>query len=151
MSTKLWRRESGDRGQQTIPHTNWSFTLDCHRRVDIITDVSLLASAMALPSQGHLEVVFHVFAFLKQWQNARLVFDPTYPDIDHSKFRDHDWKSTFGDVQESIPLNMPTPRGKEVDLRAFVDLLTLTTEGTKGIEDLVLFNLSQLCSCFFAL
>ena len=27
----------------------------------------------------------------------------------------------FGDVKETIPLNVPEPRGKEVDLRIFVD------------------------------
>ena len=51
-------------------------------RVDIIKEVSLLASQMEQPHEGHLEAVFHVFAYLKKKHNARMVFDPTYPDID---------------------------------------------------------------------
>ena len=31
-------------------------------RVDIITEVSTLASQMAMPSEGHMGAVFHVFA-----------------------------------------------------------------------------------------
>jgi hypothetical protein len=32
-----------------------------------------------------------------------------------------DWKSMYGDVKEMIPSDAPVPRGKEVDLRLFVD------------------------------
>ena len=35
-------------------------------RIDCITEVSLLASQMALPREGHLDALFHVFAHLKQ-------------------------------------------------------------------------------------
>jgi hypothetical protein len=90
-------------------------------RIDIIAEVSLLASALAMPREGHLEAVFHLFAYLKHKHNARLVFDPTYPDIDYSNFMERDWKATYGDVTEAIPLNAPPPRGKEVDTRLFVD------------------------------
>ena len=81
-------------------------------RVDIITEVSLLASAMAMPREGHLDAVFHVFAYLKRKHNARMVFDPTYPDIDYKTFPDHDWKSFYGDVREAKPLDAPKPLGK---------------------------------------
>ena len=50
-----------------------------------------------------------------------MVFDPTYPEIDLSNFVEQDWKNFYGDVKEAIPLNMPEPRGKEVDIRMFVD------------------------------
>jgi len=90
-------------------------------RVDIITEVSLLASAMAMPREGHLEAVFHMFAYLKRKHNARLVFDPTYPTIDFDNFKDHDWTSMYGNVKEPEPLDAPKPRGKEVDTRLFVD------------------------------
>jgi hypothetical protein len=32
-----------------------------------------------------------------------------------------DWKSMYGDVKEMTPSDAPVPRGKEVDLRFFVD------------------------------
>ena len=34
-------------------------------RVDIITEVSLMASHMAMPREGHLDAVLHIFGFLK--------------------------------------------------------------------------------------
>jgi hypothetical protein len=90
-------------------------------RIDIITEVSLLSSHLALPREGHLEAVYHIFAYLATKHNSRLVFDPTYPDIDLAHFKECDWKSFYGDAKEAIPPNAPKPRGKEVDLRLFVD------------------------------
>jgi hypothetical protein len=90
-------------------------------RVDIITEVSMLASHLAMPREGHLEAVFHMFAYLEKKHNSRIIFDPTYPSIDKTKFLECNWKEFYGDVQEAIPPNAPKPRGKEVDLRLFVD------------------------------
>ena len=45
-------------------------------RVDIITKVSTLPSHMAMPREGHLEAIFHVFAYLNIKHNSRLVLDP---------------------------------------------------------------------------
>jgi len=50
-----------------------------------------------------------------------MVFDPTYPTIDESTFHKGEWKHFYGDVKEAIPPNAPEPRGKEVDLRLYVD------------------------------
>lgn len=90
-------------------------------RVDIITEVSILASQMALPREGHLDALFHVFSYLRKRHNSRLVFDPTYPEIDGNQFIEHDWKHFYGNVCEAIPPDMPKPKGKEVDIRMFVD------------------------------
>ena len=38
-----------------------------------------------------------------------------------SNFIETNWKSFYGDVKEAIPLDAPEPRGKEVDLRLYVD------------------------------
>jgi hypothetical protein len=90
-------------------------------RVDMITEVSLLASHMALPREGHLEAVFHVFGYLRAKNGSRMVFDPTYPVIDASVFKTCDWKEFYGNVKEAIPLDMPEPLGKDIDLRLYVD------------------------------
>ena len=90
-------------------------------RVDIMTEASMMASHMAMPREGHLDTVLHMFAFLRQKYNSRLAFDPTYPTIDMNDFKDCDWKEFYGDVKEAIPSNAPKPRGKEVDLRGYGD------------------------------
>ena len=44
------------------------------RRVDICLEVSLMSSHLALPRMGHLKQVFRIFASLKKYHNAELVF-----------------------------------------------------------------------------
>ena len=39
-------------------------------RVDIITEVSTLASQMAMPREGHLDAALHVFGYLKTKHNS---------------------------------------------------------------------------------
>jgi hypothetical protein len=106
-------------------------------RIDIVTEVSSLASCSALPRKGHLEAVFHIFAYLKLevrgycvrvkvrgWKktNETIIMDPTYPDIDLTKFNDGAaWSSFYGDNHEAIPPHMPKPKGKTLVIRLFVD------------------------------
>jgi hypothetical protein len=90
-------------------------------RVDMICEVSKLASHMALPREGHLEAVFHIFGYLKGKHGSRMVYDPTYPSIDMSVFKQCDWSEFYGNVKEAIPTDCPEALGKEVDLRLYVD------------------------------
>ena len=52
-----------------------------------------------------------------------MVFDPSDPDIDISKFEKQDWASSeFGaEIQEQLPGNMPEPRGLGFIMSAMVD------------------------------
>jgi hypothetical protein len=76
-------------------------------RIDIIIEVSMLSTYICLPREGHLEYVFHVFAYLGLNHNAIVVFDPTYPYVDMGTFIKTDWKSMYGDVKEMIPSDAP--------------------------------------------
>ncbi len=60
-------------------------------------------------------------AYLKAKHNSRLVFDPTYSNIDLSNFQTCEWKEFYGDVKEGIPLDAPKPLGKDVDICMMVD------------------------------
>jgi hypothetical protein len=90
-------------------------------QIDIITEASKLALYMMMPCEGHLNALLHVFSYLRSKHNARLVLDPTYPTIDGSKFKECNWKHFYGDVKEAVPPRAPESRGKEVDIRLFVD------------------------------
>ena len=91
-------------------------------RADITAGVSMMASCMAMPRQGHLEQLFHIFAYLRNKHNSQMVFDPSDPDIDMSLFPVEDWTNTvYGDCKEDSPPNMPEPRGFEPTIRIYVD------------------------------
>jgi hypothetical protein len=74
-----------------------------------------------MPHEGHLDVVYHLFAYLSLHHNSRVVFDPTYHDVDMRAFIKTDRKPMYGDVKEVIPPNAPFTRGKAIDLHLFVD------------------------------
>ena len=90
--------------------------------MDIGVEASMLASCIALPREGNFQQLFHVLAYLKNKHNARLVFDPTYPDINLDDYElNQDWTKLYGNVTKDIPENAPEPRGKEFIMRAYID------------------------------
>ena len=47
-------------------------------RVDVCLEVSMMSSHLAMPRDGHLLAVFHIFAYLKKYHNTELVYDPSH-------------------------------------------------------------------------
>jgi hypothetical protein len=90
-------------------------------QVDIITEVSLMLSHMAMPQERHLDTVLHIIGYLKVKYNSRMCFNHTVPYCDESAFKECDWKQCYGNVEEAIPSNAPTPQGKKVHLRMHID------------------------------
>ena len=76
-------------------------------RINIITEVSLLSSHVALPREGHIDAAVHAMAHVGQKYNSRLVYDPLYPEIDYSVFKKCVWSEFYRDAKESIPMNAP--------------------------------------------
>ena len=88
-------------------------------RIDIITEVSELASQLAKPQESHLEA-FRVFSYLKYKKNSVMIFNPLYPEIDHDdNFPKRDWNNFYGEVKEELPPLMPKPL--KVILQLFCD------------------------------
>ena len=85
------------------------------------TEVSMLASQIALPWEGHLDVIFRVFIYLNTKHNSQLVLDLSYPEINHSDFPENEWTLMYGNVTEAIPPDAPTPHGKQVNLLLYVN------------------------------
>ena len=90
-------------------------------RIDICCEVSMMASQVAMPREGHLQQVYHIFGYLKAHHNARIMMDPSYPDIMIEDFKDEDWSKFYEVEKEPIPSNSPKPIGMEFVIRAFVD------------------------------
>ena len=59
--------ESASCCQSQIGVLHWIVELGC---ADVVAEVSILASHMALPREGHLDAIFHIFACLKGKHDA---------------------------------------------------------------------------------
>ena len=90
-------------------------------RLDIIMPVSLLSRYLAQAREGHLNQVFHIYAYLKEHNESKLVFDDTLPEIDEGRFQDCDWSEFYPGAKEVLPPDMPEARGKSVRMTCFVD------------------------------
>ena len=44
-------------------------------QVDICLECSMMSSCSALPREGHLHQVFHMFAYLNKYNNINMVYD----------------------------------------------------------------------------
>ena len=84
----------------------------------------MLSSHLVLPQERHLKQVYHMFSYLKKYHNSELVFNPSDPIIDESKFEKKDWTSNeFGHCAEDeiISANIPKARGSGFLVSARVD------------------------------
>ena len=91
-------------------------------RVDICTKVLMMSSHLALPCEGHLSEVLHIFSYLKKHHNSEMVIDPTTPVIDGNLFIKQDWvHSLYGceELVEELPDRMPTQIGRM--MRVYID------------------------------
>ena len=59
-------------------------------RVDSCTAVNMMSSCLEMPHRGHLDELFHAFAYLKKNQNAERMSNPTEPEIDMKDFPQED-------------------------------------------------------------
>ena len=100
-------------------------------RVDICCEVSMLSSCLALPREGHLQQLLHMFSYLEKKHNTEMVFDPSVPHIDQSMFPCQDWSNTVyatadclnseGKMEERLPEDLPKAHGRGFVMRVFVD------------------------------
>ena len=66
-------------------------------RVNVCLEVSMMSSHLALPREGHLEQILHIFTYWKKYHNTELVYDPSDPVVDENDFERRDWVSSeFG-------------------------------------------------------
>ena len=109
-------KEDASYYQQQVGVLRWLVELG---RIDICTEVSMLAAYSACPRQGHLAAVFHLYAYLKGNPKSKMVFDPT--PMQHDSQPDHDWSDFYPDYKETIPHNMPEPRGHALQMTCMCD------------------------------
>lgn len=74
--------------QELVGILRWAIELG---RIDILTEVSMLSTYLAMPREGHLQQALHVFGYLKNNQKRSLAMDPRSPNISENRFVEHDW------------------------------------------------------------
>ena len=102
--------------QEQIGVLRWAVELG---RVDIANEVSMLASYCAMPRVGHLNAMFHIYAYLNTHERSKIVFDPSY--IPHIDVEQPDWSDFYPNAKEELPPDMPEPRGEPVVTTTFED------------------------------
>ena len=126
--------------QELIGILRWAIELG---RVDILLEVALLSTQLALPRWGHLQQAYHIFGYLKNSPRRRLYYDPDYPNISEDRFVKHDWEEFYRDAEEEIPLDAPEPRGREVGIHCFVDASHAPDKATRRSQTGILIFVNK--------
>ncbi len=87
----------------------------------MLVAMSMLLRYVVSPREGHLQQLYHVFAYLKHHTRSTMVFDDTEPVFDERRFREVDWSEFYPEASDPIPPNMPEARGNVVSTSCFVD------------------------------
>jgi hypothetical protein len=87
------------RYSQLIRVLRWAVKLG---RIDIYYEVSVVSQHLALPRVGHLEAVYHIFAYLMKHDKSQIIFDPADPIIDNQQFPEADWTVFYGDIGRRV-------------------------------------------------
>jgi Reverse transcriptase (RNA-dependent DNA polymerase) len=104
--------------QELVGVLRWAVELG---RLDILLEVALMSTHLAMPRQGHLQQVYRIFGYLKIHPKRKIAFDPQHPQISERMFQKHDWHDFYRGVAEAIPGDMPEPRGNPMSTHCFVD------------------------------
>ena len=123
--------------QPLVGSLQWALSLS---RFDTATAVMTLSSFRVAPRVGHLERAKRVVCYLAQFSHAKLRFRTLEPDYSSIPDNTYDWAhSVYGDIEEDIPNDIPTPLGKFVRITHYVDANLyhdmLTGRSVTGILD----------------
>jgi hypothetical protein len=124
----LLNKEDTNWLQNFISILHWAVELGC---VDIHLEVSMLASFLVNPREGHLDQCLHIFSYLKAHKKSTMVFDDTVPNVNEERFYQADRTEFYHHAFKALPPNAPEPRGNSVNMCAFIDT---DNEGDKIIR-----------------
>lgn len=109
-------------------------------RYDVHYAVSTMARYSAAPRQGHVAAMMRVFGYLKYYKKHRIVVDPAKLELDETKIIRHDWSALYPGLEEELPPNMLTPKGKSVKLTGYFDADLAADQVTrKSVTGILLF------------
>jgi len=105
--------------QLLIGGLQWSVSLG---RIDITIAIMTMSGFRVAPRQGHLECMQRIISYLVKTKHAAICFRTEEPDFSALPDQQFDWMYTvYGQMEEVLPHDMPTPLGKFVTLTHYVD------------------------------
>lgn len=114
--------------QSMIGSLQWAISLG---RFDIQTATMTMSRFRTSPRQGHLERLKRMYGYLRKFKSAAIRVRIEEPDFSALPVQEFDWAaSVYGNVQESMARDIPTPLGNPVvsvtyvDANLYHDLLT---------------------------
>ena len=72
------------RYRQLIGILRWAVE---RRQIDIYHEIVILSQYLASPCEGHLEALYHIFAYLKRHHKFSHVFNPKYVQVSEDAFQ----------------------------------------------------------------
>ena len=105
--------------QSVIGALQWCVTLG---RFDIACAVMTMSRFRAEPNAKHHEMLDRIIGYLRHTKDAAIRFRTDVPDYEEFEEPEYDWDETvYSGVEEDIPDDVPTPKGKAVRLTTYVD------------------------------
>ncbi len=105
--------------QMLVGCAQWAVTLG---RFDIQYATNTLARYGTCPREGHLKRMLRIFGYLKHHNRARIVMDPSDPNLEAFEFKENDWTGLYDNAEEDIDPDAPTPvDDKELQVTIYVD------------------------------
>ncbi len=87
-----------------------------------------------------------MFAYLKAYFKARIDVDISIP-VQQDKAVQYDWVEYYQGIEEEIPVDMLTPKGKLVVLTTYVDADHASCQETRRSNSGVLFLMNNTPIC----
>jgi hypothetical protein len=104
--------------QELIGVLRWAVELG---RVDVLLEVALMLTYMAMPREGHLLQLHRMFGYFKIYPKRKIAFDFQHPEISKRMLKEYNWCNFYRNAAEAIPLDMPKPRGNPMLTHCFVN------------------------------
>jgi len=111
----MLNHDDHSRYQMLIGCGQWAVTLD------VMYATQTMARFSAAPKQEHMKRMLRVFGYLKNHSKHSIIIDTQERLIPTSDEITVNWKEQYPGATEELPPDMPTPKGKAVQVTTYVD------------------------------
>ena len=116
--TPLLGPEQHSQYRMIIGSLNWLVTLG---RYDIYHAASTMARYGMAPREGHLNATKRILGYLRAYPKISIRYNARLPDFSKYKTTTYNWFQSYPEAQETLPHNIPKPRGQLVKLWGYFD------------------------------